>query len=212
MDLEKLFYLLIIVLIGYLPYKTLQRFLKGGLNDVPWWGTTLLSIWFIFLSTILLSDVDRSVILVTPFLLASFIVTTALWITTPAILRRIGSYPASVVQAKPQWFLVRAEPRTFFLKFFEVLFQQAKFLFLLTVVLTELSDTSKIFWFAFIVAIFHLNNFFFLYKREAFLFFFMSIPMGFLFSYLILHDFVIMTTLIHLWFYLLFVSWYWLRR
>ena len=77
-------------------------------------------------------------------------------------------------------------------------------------VLVPMSTVSRMWWFTGIVGFLHLFNIFFV--PSGWFFFLVSIPMGLLFSWLILGGYITITTIIHLWFYLLLVSWYWLRR
>lgn len=69
---------------------------------------------------------------------------------------------------------------------------------------------TRMWWFVGILSFLHFANIFFV--PAGWFFFFMSIPIGPLFSVLILNGYITVTTIIHLWFYLLLVSWYWLRR
>jgi len=142
--------------------------------------------------------------------IVSFGLTVLLWICAPWLLRPIGKVPTQVIIDNPKSYLIRTQPKMYMLKYCEILFQQAKFAYLLFVVLGGLPLVSRIWWFSVIVSILHLYNMYFV--RAAWLFFIVSIPMGPLFSMLIFNGYITVAAAIHLWFYLLLVSWYRFRR
>lgn len=209
MEWGKFIYLLAIVFIGYLPYKSIQRFRNGGLANISTRLAVGMSLWFLILSTLLVFQTPNIIINTSLFPLLFFGVTVLIWIVTPWILRRIGTLPDKIITENPTSFLIRTQPKMFLLKFFEVLFQQAKFSYLLFIVLGDLPFVSRLIWFTGIVSLLHLYNVYFV--RAAWLFFFVSIPMGPLFSLLIVNGYIFIAITIHLWFYLLFVSRHWLR-
>lgn len=210
MEWGKLIYFLVIVFIGYLPYKTILRFRKNGLSSISLWLSFLMAAWFLVLFSLLILQTPNLFINVSPLLIAGFGTTVAIWFAAPRILRRIGVYPAKILGDNHKWYILRAEPKTFFLKFCEVLFQQAKFAYLLFEVLGVMPLISRVWWFTGIVGFLHIFNIFFV--PSGWFFFLVSIPMGFLFSWLILAGHIVITTTIHLWFYLFLVGWYWLRK
>lgn len=210
MEWGKLVYLLIIVLIGYLPYKTILKLRNDGLSSISLRLSLLMAAWFLVLSALLILQTPNLFVNVSPLLIAGFGITVAIWFAAPRILRRIGAYPTKILGDNPKWYILRAESKTFFLKFCEVLFQQAKFAYLLFEVLGAMPAVSRIWWFTGIVSFLHINNIFFV--PSGWFFLVMSIPMGPLFSWLILSGYITVTTTIHLWFYLFLVGWYWLRK
>ena len=210
MEWGKLVYLFVIVLIGYLPYKTILRLRKDGLSSISLRFSLLMAVWFLALSTLLILQTPSLYINASPLPIVGFGIIVAIWFAAPWLLRRISTYPTKVIENKPKWFILRAEPKTFILKFCEVFFQQAKFAYLLFEVLGVMPAVSRIWWFTGIVSFMHLGNIIFV--PAGWFFFLVSIPMGFLFSWLILGGHVAITITIHLWFYLLLVSWYWLRK
>lgn len=210
MEWGKLGFLLAIIFIGYLPYKTILKLRNDGLATISLRLSLLMSVWFIVLSLLLILQTPNLTINVSPVPVIVFGITIAIWFIAPWMLRRIGRYPTEVIGDKPKRYLLRAEPKTFVLKLCEVLFQQAQFAYLLFAVLGVIPLVSRIWWFTGIVGFLHIFNIFFV--PSGWLFFLMSIPMGPLFSWFILNGYISITTTIHLWFYLLLVSWYWLRR
>lgn len=212
MNWEALLRLAVIILIGYLPYKTLARVRKGGLSTISPRLAALLTAWFIVLSVVLVLQVPNLAIYTNPWGVGLFVTTVGVWFVSPWFIRAIGEYPKKLIDSKPTWFVVRFEPHTLYLKFFEVLFQQATFLFFLTIVFATLSFGDKILWFTLIIGFLHVNNLFFLSKQEACIFTVLSFPMAMLFGFLIEHGLIFVTTSIHLWFYLIFAGWRWLRR
>ncbi len=210
MDWGKFVYLLIIILIGYLPYKVLQKKLPRGLNDISNSTALLLGAWFLILSGLLLSQIKELNVSIPTWILVAVSLTSAIWFSVPFLIRKIGVYPDKVISQKPTLFVVKFDPHTLYLKFFEVLFQQIKFLFMLSVVLVTLSPIDRTIIFTLIIGFFHFNNLFFLPKREAMVFFILSFPMAVLFSILILRGYVLLTLSIHLWFYLLFAGYPWI--
>lgn len=210
MDWGKLGFLFVITFIGYLPYKTMLKLRIDGLATISFRLSLLMSIWFFVLSMILILRTTNLLVNMSVTLTIVIGFTISLWFVAPWILQRIGRYPAEIIGNKPKWYLLRAQHKTFILKFYEILFQQAKFAYLLFEVLGGMPSISRIWWFTGIVGFLHIFNIFFV--PSGWLFFIMSIPMGPLFSWLILNGYIAISTAIHLWFYLLLVSWYWLRR
>ncbi|MEK9143846.1 MAG: hypothetical protein AAB481_04465 [Patescibacteria group bacterium] len=210
MEWRKLIYLLVIVFIGYLPYKTILRFRKNGLSSISLRLSFFMAAWFFVLSALLILQTRNLFVNVSPLLVAGFGTTVAIWFAAPRILRRIGAYPTKILADNPKWYILRAETKTFFLKFCEVFFQQAKFAYLLFEVLGVMPLISRVWWFTGIVGFLHVFNI--LFVPSGWFFFLVSIPMGFLFSWLILAGHIVITTTIHLWFYLILVGWYWFRK
>lgn len=210
MEWGKLAFLLAIILIGYLPYKTILKLRNDGLSTITLRFSLLMSAWFIVLSLLLLFQIQNFSVNASTLPVVGFVITTAIWCLAPWTLRHIGKYPTEIIKSKPKWYLLRTEPKTYILKYCEVLFQQTQFAYLLFEVFGGMTFISRLWWFTGIVGFLHIFNIFFV--PSGWLFFLMSIPMGPLFSWFILNGYISITTTIHLWFYLLLVSWYWLRR
>jgi hypothetical protein len=138
--------------------------------------------------------------------------TTLVWFFAPWLIPKIGVFPKQIVDEKLNRFLILFQPRTFYLKYFEVLFQQVIFLFMLYVALWALPYNSQVFWFTMIIGFFHLGNLFFLPKRDAMVFFVLSFPMAVFFSFMILNGLVLVTASMHLWFYLFFAGYPWFKK
>lgn len=212
MEWGKLAYLFAIIVVGYLPYKTLQRIRPHGLADISKTTSFLLALWFLFFSSLLFVQIEGKIIVMSSTIFLIAVVTTLLWFFSPYVIRRIGTYPARVIAKKQNWFVIRFEHKTLLLKYVEVVFQQVTFLYLLFVVIGASSMEDRVLWFTLLVGLLHLGNIFFLSTHTAMIFFILSIPMGVVFGYLITQGFILVTVSIHLWFYLLFGSWFWFRR
>ena len=186
---------------------------KGKAFDKRDWNRVMsLSIWFIICSVILLVFNFQGLLIIANFITVGFfLITTLLWFTFPRIIRHYGKYPSLYLKDKKNndRFMVRFELPSMTVKYFEVLFQQATFLFLLFIVLTNLPKISNIFLFTLIIIIIHLGNLFFMNKKWALFYTVLSIPMAIIFGNMILQGFVLLTTSIHLLFYLIFNASYW---
>lgn len=161
-----LFFLLLVLGIANIAYK------GRAFDKTSWNRVAMLSGWFVICSLILLgTNYDKLFITLNPVTLGVFITTTLVWLLFPKLVRRYGKYPHSYVKDKKgnTRFMVRFEYPSMTIKYFEVLFQQASFLFLIFVVLSGLSSAMTIFLFTLIVATIHLGNLLFLdYKWTLF--------------------------------------------
>src|SRR3989339_1273553 len=113
-----------------------------------------LSIRFVICSLILLVFNFQELLIITNFITVGlFLIITLLWFTFPRIIRHYGTYPSLYLKDKKNndRFMVRFELPSMSVKYFEVLFQQATFLFLLFIVLTNLPKISNIFLFTLII-------------------------------------------------------------
>mgnify|MGYP001597917222 CR=1 FL=1 len=186
---------------------------KGKTFDKTTWNRILmLSLWFIICGCILLGfNYQKLLITFNYYTVGSFSITTLAWFLFPKIIRRYGTYPHAYFKDKTgnTRFMVKFELPSMTVKYFEVLFQQATFLFLLFVVLDGLSMTTVIFLFTIIVAVIHFGNLFFLERKWALFYTLLSIPMAVGFSYLISQGLVLLTASMHLVFYLAFNARYW---
>lgn len=186
---------------------------KGKTFDKKSWNRSiLLSSWFIICSFVLLSFNYQEILIIANYLTISiFIIITLLWFIFPKIIRLYGKYPSSYLKNKKnnERFMVKFELPSMTIKYFEVLFQQTTFLFLLFVLLIDLQKITSIFLFTLIIIIIHLGNLFFMDKKWALFYTVLSIPMAIAFGYMILEGFVLLTASIHLLFYLIFNASYW---
>ena len=210
MDWGKLGYLLIIILIGYLPYKAIQRYRTDGLSSISTRLVFLMALWFIVLSAFLFLQTPNFTVDTSAYPVVGFGITVLIWALAPWLLQRFGKVPTHVIKDNPKSFLIKTKPKLYILKFCEIVFQQAKFSYLLFEVFSGLPFVARIVWFTVIVSMLHLNNMYFV--KAGKLFFFVSIPMGPLFGFLILNGYITVAMTIHLWFYLLLVSWYRIRH
>lgn len=212
MDWGKFLYLLAIIILGYAPYKIFQRTRSRGLTDITPLGATLLASWFIVLSIVLFFQTGAVFLIKTTMMVIMVVLTVLLWLLAPMLIRKIGVFPKQLTKEKPNWFVIRFDPHTWYLKFFEVIFQQVKFLFMLYVVLAGLPYHSQILWFTLIIGFFHFQNMYFIPKKEAMEFFILSFPGALLFSILILQGYFLLSISIHLWFYLFFAGYPWFQK
>lgn len=204
--LLKIFFLLLVLAVANVAYK------GRTFNETSWNRVIALSLWFIVCSLVLLGINYQKLLVTFNFTTVGiFIITTLVWFLFPKLIRLYGTYPNSYLKDKKgnTRFMVRFELPSMTIKYFEVLFQQVTFLFLLFVVLVGLPKMTSIFLFTLIVAIIHLGNLFFMNKKWALLYFVLSIPMAILFGFMILQGFVLLTASIHLLFYLIFNASYW---
>jgi len=199
-------FLLLVLAIANVAYK-------GRAFDKTSWGRIIsLSLIFVISSLVLLgSNYKKLLITVNYITTGLFIIITLIWFTFPKIIRHYGKYPSLYLKDKKNndRFMVRFELPSMTVKYFEVLFQQATFLFLLFVVLSGSQKITIIFLFTLIIIIIHLGNLFFMNKKWALFYTALSIPMAIIFGYMILGGFVFITASIHLLFYLIFNATYW---
>src|SRR3989344_1825625 len=212
MDWGKFIFLLFINAVGNLPYKLLQKKLPQGINNISPGISLILSFWFLSLSAFLVSQLKAIYLVKSVWVLLLLFLTTVFWFIAPFVIRKIGIEPKQLISKRISRYSVRFIPHTFYLKFFEVLFQQANFLVMLNLVLVNMSLVNRAVWFTVIIGILHFLNIFFLPRREAMIFFVLSVPMGAMFSYLIIQGYILLTFSIHLWFYLVFSSYPWIRK
>ena len=203
----RILFLLLVLVIANVAYK-------GRTFDKTSWSRIIsLSLIFVISSLVLLGSNYKKLLITVNYITAGlFIIITLIWFIFPKLIRFYGTYPSSYLKDKKNntRFIVRFELPSMTIKYFEVLFQQATFLFLLFVVLTDLPKISSIFLFTLIITIIHLGNLFFMNKKWALFYTALSIPMAIIFGYLILEGFVLLTASLHLLFYLFFNTSYWL--
>jgi hypothetical protein len=199
-------FFLAVVVLTYLPYK------GRDFKNIIWRKVVVLSTLFLFSSSMLLVivwpelNVRTSLVIMIPF---SAI--TLSWFLAPKFVRSFGKYPKAYLEKKvnDMRFLPKVESKTTTIKYFEVLFQQAGFLFLFFKVLDGFPLNERILLFTTIVATFHLGNILFMHAKWTLFYFVLSIPMGFAFGYLLSQGLIFLTVSIHLLFYIIFNTRYW---
>lgn len=202
--MREFFYLGLIFILANLPYKG-KRFIR------PSWKEAIhISLWFFLCSLFfLVPALPVSYIVIDRFQVFLFLGATIVWFAVPAIVKRCGSYPKQYIDENPDRYLVRCELPAYFLKYGQVMFQQASFLYLLFVALPALRAPSNILWFVIIVSVAHLCNLFFIAKKWALIFFLLSVPMVVLFGFLLMDGYILITVSIHLLFYPFMNIFYW---
>lgn len=189
---------------------------KGKVIDkYSWMKVLAVSLWFIVGGTILLWTNHKYVLISINYLTVSSLLSiTFIWFIFPRLIRQFGTYPNYYFKNRKNntRFMAKFELPSMTVKYFEVLFQQTSFLFLLFVVLAKFPETNRIFWFTFLVAIIHLGNLLFMDYKWALFYTALSIPMAVIFGYMILHGYIFLTAAIHLSFYLLFNARYWIIK
>lgn len=204
-----LLFLLSVLAIANIAYK------GKTFDNTTWNRVTTLSLWFLICSAILLGGNYNKLIISRNIVTNGFfLVTSLVWFLFPRFVRQFGTYPNLYFKNKTgnTRFMARFELPSMTIKYFEVLFQQATFLFLLFVVLEELPTHIVVFKFTLIVTAIHLGNLFFLKRKWALFYTALSIPMAVWFGYLILRGYVLLTISIHLTFYLAFNARYWFEK
>lgn len=212
MDIPRFIFLIVVVAFGNLLYKSYQHDHPQGIAKIPLSLAVLNFVVFLLASSVLYIFSSPLYISTHSYIVTAFLATSVLWIAAPWLVRTYGEYPKEVIEKHPKWFGLRCEPRTFYLKYFEVLFQQSTFLYILSTVLADGYIPVRLIGFTLIIAIFHLVNLMFISRKEGMIFFWFSIPMGIIFGYLILHGYIFITYTIHLWFYLIFSGRYWFLK
>lgn len=205
--LLKTFFLLVFILVTNIPYKKTIFNKKIGLGQI-----LFLSFIFKIASLLLLIYSYEKIIIKTNNMISiPFIIITITWFIYPILIRFFGKYPITYIEDKNNKarFVVKFEFPSMIIKYFEILFQQVSFAFLLFVILIGLPKTSVVFFFAVIVVIMHLGNLFFINTKWSLYYTVLSLPMAITFSYLILDGYLLITFTIHLLFYLTTNSYYW---
>jgi hypothetical protein len=206
MTILNLLFLLFVLGIANIAYK------GKVLDKTSWNRVAILSGLFIVCSFVLLgANIQKLFITLNLPTLGIFMITTLIWFLFPKIIRHYGKFPNSYLKDKKGniRFMVRFEYPTMTIKYFEVLFQQVTFLFIIFVALSGLSTATTIFLFTLIVVIIHLGNLLFMDCKWALFYTLLSVPMALLFSFMINQGLVLVTASIHLTFYLVFNARYW---
>lgn len=132
-----------------------------------------------------------------------FIGITIIWFLLPLILQVLKRFSLITFNQSSLGFWSRLKPSTMLVKYAEVIFQQSFFLYTFAILLRGVPSNTKILAFTAIISIIHLGNLFFIKRREAIIFFLLSIPMAFFFGMLLTKGLIFATLSIHLFFYLL---------
>jgi len=206
MNFPNLFFLLLIYVAAYLPYKGKVT------TDISSGKTLFLSISFLVWAGVLYIFTPHSIFSYRPVVLFLFGTTIFCWFYAPFFIPRLGVKPTAYIQRNQKRYLVQFDIKTYFIKFCEVLFQQAGFLYALFAVFTASDQTTKLIWFTIFIALIHTGNFLFMDEKSAFVFTILSIPGAIVFGFLILNGYILLATSIHLVFYLLMSTYHWLPK
>lgn len=206
MIIYKILFLLLVLVVANIAYK-------GKTFDNTSWGRVIiLSLWFIICSLILLVPNSRNILISINYLTISiFSLVTLCWFFAPKLIRKYGEFPTFYFKNKKNntRFIAKFELPSMTIKYFEVLFQQSTFLYLLFVLLNNFPKNNLILVFTLIIVLIHLGNLFFMDYKWALFYTLLSIPMAIIFGNLILQGLILLTTSIHLIFYLIFNARYW---
>lgn len=207
MDWNTFLYLILLICITYAPYKFLQS--RRGLLDISFRKAAVLATIFLISILLLLKDVHLSSIETNLYIFTGLGIVVVLWFCAPRLLPLIGSYPSKILKPPSKLVIISAHPPILYLKCIEVIFQEVFFLYLLSVVLDGFPFADQIIWFTIINLLIHALNIVFVRHIIVLWITIVSIPMGLLFSYLILHGYILVTLMIHLGFYLVLTTYYW---
>ncbi|MDA1316571.1 MAG: hypothetical protein O3B87_00925 [bacterium] len=210
MDWNAFLYLLLVICATYAPYKFLQR--TGGLLHISAKRATILAVIFFTSILLLLRSFNFSSIETNLYIFTLLGLLVTLWFLAPRLLPFIGVYPRKILEPPSKLAIISAHPPVLFLKFFEVIFQEVFFLYLLSVVFDGFSLADRIIWFTIINVLIHAINIIFVRHIIVLWITILSIPMGILFSYLILHGYILVTVMIHLGFYLALTTYFWTNK
>ena len=187
-------------------------FYKGRtFEDVSWKRVLGLSALFIaaigFLGWRLVQEIIPYSLLTIPV----FALVTIIWFMWPQIINQYGTYPTYYLKHEPMRFLARFDQKVTVIKYFEVLLQNIGFLFLVFVVFRDLGTWQLYAVFLTVVIVMHAANYFVMPAKWATFYFLLSIPMAPLFLWLIQNGLVLVAASIHLMFYVVYNSYFWLH-
>lgn len=204
-ELSSVVYLVVIMMVTYLFYKPNQKklFLRASNRYV-----VFVSMWFFIWSAALVSQAYMHLVM-NWYTAPLFIAISALWFVSPYLVRLYGHAPDPSLSESPTRILIRFEPKIYVAKYFEILFQQSMFVYILFVLLFGMPYWQIILWFTLIVGFIHLLNFPFTGAKDTLFYFYLSLPMAILFGILILQGNVFISMIIHLVFYLTFNGRHW---
>ena len=202
---SNILYVFLCIILAYAPYKPNQKklFIGASLQYA-----VFVSVWFCICSLALIYPTAVTLLMDHRFDWI-FPLMTILWFVSPYVVRKFGSLPNMEIADKPARLLIRFEPKMFLTKYFEILFQQSMFVYVLFVVLTGMTFWSTMVWFTVMIGLIHLGNFPFTGKKDTLFYFYLSLPMAVAFGWLILQGYVAITIAMHMLFYLVFNGRYW---
>lgn len=206
---EKIIIFLITVILVNLPYKG-RNFKKITLKQ-----TLGISLLFLFGSLgLIILVVEQIYVRFNLFTVIVFLLVSLFWFYISKLVRRYGKYPTDYLNDKKNnmRFMAKLEPLTLTIKYFEVLFQQAGFLYVFFGVLNGFDTTVKVLAFTIVVGVLHLGNILFMNLKWTLIYFALSIPMAMLFGYLLSEGYVLVTAGIHLLFYTISNALLWLKK
>ena len=125
MDWNAFLYLLLLIFVAYAPYKYLQ--ITGRLLNASFQKATILVILFSTCITLLFMNVNSSSVIINPILIVGTGMLVLLWLLVPIILPKMGQCPKKALLPPKNLVIVSAHPPIFYLKFFEIVFQEVIF-------------------------------------------------------------------------------------
>lgn len=168
------------------------------------------SVWFIIFTCLLVIPAVKN-ISVNYTVLPLLIFVSIIWFLSPTLVRIFGHEPPKGLSQAPARLLIAFESRVYLTKYFEILFQQSIFVYILFILLYGMSVPGTLIWFTVIIGIIHLGNLPFTGKKDTLYYLYLSLPMAVLFGYLILRGYVFVTISLHMLFYLVFNGRHWFR-
>jgi hypothetical protein len=96
-----------------------------------------------------------------------FLTVTFLWYSFPKIVRMYGSDPTELNKDYSPNYLLHLTPTIVFAKYFEIVWQQGLFIYVLFVALKGQSEIMKLVWFFALNILLHVANIIFLKKKET---------------------------------------------
>ena len=188
-------------------------FYKGRTFEKTSWMHTLGLSSLFLLSIILLWTAFQSfTLVVSQVTISLFALSTLAWFLWPIIIRHIGRYPGKYIAHEPMRFLARFDPKITVFKYLEVILQQVGMAYLLFVVLSNFMYPIIIVYFTLIITLLHAANFFVMPPKWALFYLLLSIPMALIFLFVIRNGYLFITISLHLWFYVIHNSYYWLKE
>ena len=197
-----------LLVISFIP----NAFYKGRtFFEVSWKYTFFITVLFFISSSFLFYLGSSSFFIRWSFFPIGFFF-SVLWFIWPLVIRRVGTYPSGYLKQEPSRFLAKFDPKVSLFKYMEILFQEVSFLYLFFIVLSALSDFQKIAVATVIIGLFHVTNFLVMPKKFALFYFLLSLPMTLIFGILILNGYILVTLSIHICFYIVHNSFFWIPK
>ncbi len=208
LEARSVIYFVLIIVLAYVPYKPNQKKLFIGSSRRY---AVLVSIWFCIFIYVLAYQVVPYVRL-DHRLDWALVLTSLIWFVSPYVVRIFGSAPNIAIADKLARLLIRFDPKMLLTKYFEILFQQSMFVYILFVLLRGVPFWPAVWWFTVFIGVIHLGNIPFTGKKDALFYFYLSLPMSVIFGVLMLHGYVNLTITIHMLFYLVFNGRFWFQN